>query len=60
MKRIPRHIEKIIELEGENEYREERKGEEVRPYDTKERRRRYFRSKKVRSEGDNWEDIESY
>ena len=46
IERIPRHIEKVIELEGGNEYREERTEDIVRPYNAEDRRMRYLRSKR--------------
>ena len=44
--RIPRHIQQIIELKGGNEYREGRAGNSaIRPYNSKERKKRYARRK---------------
>ena len=48
IERIPRHIQKIIALKGGNEYREDREDGidgDIRLYDKKDRRARYFRAK---------------
>jgi hypothetical protein len=46
IERIPRHIQQIIELDEDNEYRENREDEVIRPYDSKDRRIRYLGGKR--------------
>lgn len=55
IERIPRHVKKIIELKGGNEYREgkdENTISEIRPYQKEERREKYERAKAGFRSGD--------
>ena len=46
IERIPRHIEKVIALNGGNEYREGRDNGVIRPYNSEDRRIRYRKNMK--------------
>ena len=41
---MPRYITEVIRLRGGNEYREDREGDDVRPYNSNERTNQYIRS----------------
>ena len=64
IERMPRHLAKVMELEGGNEYREGRKDNKelddaVRPYDPVERRQRYLiRMKGIRRCDDGWRGVD--
>ena len=60
IERISRHIQTVIELEEENEYRERRAEELIRSYDAEKRRTRYLRAKRDSSKDENWVDIDWY
>jgi len=51
IRRIPRHIQQIIEVEGGNDYREGKSGGDIRPYNRTERKERYQRRKAGRRPG---------
>ena len=50
IERISRHIQKIINLNEDNEYREGRTNGLVRPYNNDDRRRRYLAACKILDE----------
>ena len=50
IERMPRHIQKVIDLKGGNEYREGREEGEVRPYNSEERRMRYTKYQHIDSD----------
>jgi hypothetical protein len=52
IRRIPRHIQQIIEVEGGNDYREGKSGGDIRPYNRTERKKRYQRRKAGRRPSD--------
>jgi hypothetical protein len=56
IERISRHIQEIIELDGNNEYRESREDEVIRPYDPQDRRIRYLRDKRGFVDSDDSDD----
>ena len=58
IERIPRHIEKVIELEEDNEYRKKRTEDLVRSYNAEKRHIRYLRSKREFTKEDNCVNID--
>jgi len=58
IRRIPRHIQQIIEVEGGNDYREGRSGGDIRPYNRTDRKERYQRRKARRRPGGSEVDVD--
>ncbi len=56
---MPIHIEHVIALGGDNEYREGRRGGDIRPCNSEERRAAYAARKRGERVGDE-EDWENY
>jgi hypothetical protein len=55
IERISCHIQQIIELDEDNEYRENREDDEIRSYDSNDRRIRYLRVRREFSDNESSE-----
>ncbi len=58
IRRISRHIQQIIEVEGDNDYREGRSEGDIRPYNRTDRKERYQRRKAGRRPGGSEVDVD--